>query len=158
MSDINLLLEENGAKARVESTNTLSLEDLAKATNQTVGEARGRDETDTGSLKRAERDRSKELCQTSRGHVDGRAVLVSLLSAHGINGLLLEELVTTKLEGTLHKVASKGRAEASRKSADTLGLDDLAEAANHAAVVLGRVELDSRLDAIAQDGEKRGPV
>ena len=62
--------------------------------------------------------------------------------------LLLEELVTSELEGTLKEVTSKSRTDTSQESGSALILDDLAETADHAPVVGGRVELDTGLDAV----------
>jgi hypothetical protein len=62
--------------------------------------------------------------------------------------LLLEELVSSELEGTLEEVTGGRGAEAGKERASTLRLDDLAETANHTPVVGGGVELDSRLHAV----------
>lgn len=62
--------------------------------------------------------------------------------------MLLEELVTTELEGTLEEVTSEGRTDTSEKSASALVLDDLSETADKTTVVGDGVELDSRLDAV----------
>lgn len=56
-----LLLEEDGAEAGVESTDTLLRRNLGETADQAVGEARFRDKTDTGSLKRAEGNIGEEL-------------------------------------------------------------------------------------------------
>jgi hypothetical protein len=144
---VNLLLEEDRAETRVESTNTLGLEDLAETANQTVGEARCRDEADTGSLERAEGNGGEELGAGGRDRVDSGTVLAGSLKTENVDRLLLEELVTTKLEGSLDEVTSEGWAEAGQESSSALILDDLAEAANHTTVVGRRVELDTGLDA-----------
>lgn len=62
--------------------------------------------------------------------------------------MLLEEFVSSKLEGTLEEVACEGWANTSQESASTLVLDDLTETTNETAVVGDWVELDSRLDAV----------
>jgi hypothetical protein len=144
----HLLLEENGTETSVESTDTLVLEHLGETTDETVGVGRLRDETDTGSLKRAEGDISEELGGTGRGEVDGSAVVGGSLITELVDALLLEELVSAELEGTLEEVTSEGRADTSEKSAGALVLDDLAEATDHTTVVLGRVELHAGLDAV----------
>jgi hypothetical protein len=142
------LLEENGTETSVESTDTLVLEHLGETTDETVGVGGLRDETDTGSLKRAESDISEELGGTGRGEVDGSAVVGGSLITELVDALLLEELVSTELEGTLEEVTSEGRADTSEESAGALVLDDLAEATDHTTVVLGRVELHAGLDDI----------
>jgi hypothetical protein len=68
--------------------------------------------------------------------------------AQNVDPLLLEELVTSELEGALEEVTGKGRADTSQESASTLVLNDLAETANQATVVGLGVELDTGLDAI----------
>lgn len=144
---VNVLLEEDRAENRVESTNTLGIEDLAETANQTVGEARCRDETDTGSLERAESNGGEELGAGGRDGVDSGTVLAGSLKTKEVDRLLLEELITTELEGSLDEVTSESWAEAGQESSSALILDDLAEAANHATVVGRRVELDTGLDA-----------
>lgn len=145
--EINVLLEEDGAETRVESTNTLGLEDLAETANQTVGKARRRDKADTGSLERAESNRGEELGAGGRDGVDSGTVLAGSLKTEEVDRLLLEELITTELEGSLDEVTSEGWAEAGQESSSTLVCNDLAEAANHTTVVGRRVELDTGLDA-----------
>lgn len=144
----NLLLEENGTETSVESTDTLRLEHLAETTDETVGVGRLRDETDTGSLKRAESDISEELGGGGRGEVDGSSVVGGILKTELVDPLLLEELISSELEGTLEEVTSEGRAGTSEESASTLLLDDLLEATEETSVVSGRVKLDSGLDAV----------
>ena len=144
----NLLLEQDGAESRVETGNTLLLHNTAKTAEETVGEGRLGDETDTGSLERAQGNVGHELSAGGGGEVDSGTVLGSRLEAKLVDGLLLEELVTTELQGTLEEVTSGGRAETSQKSASTLVLDDLTEATDHTTVVGGRVKLDTGLDAV----------
>jgi hypothetical protein len=143
----NILLEQDGTEARVESANTLVLEDLAETADQTVGELGVRNETDTGGLKRAKGDVSNELSAGSRGKVDSSAVVGGSLVAEGGDSLLLEELVTSELEGTLEEVTGGGGAETGQESASTLSTDDLAEATDETGVVGDGVKLDPGLDA-----------
>ena len=144
----NLLLEQNGSKSSVHGADTLGLDHLAHTVDKTLGKGGLGNETDTGGLKGAESNIGEELGSTGRGEVDGGTVVGSSLVAKGVDGLLLEELVTTELEGTLEKVTGKGRADTSEESASTLALDNLAEAANHATVVGSGVKLDAGLDAV----------
>jgi len=144
----NLLLEEHGTETRVETAETLSLCDLGETRNETGSEGGLRNETDTGGLERAEGNVGEELGEGGRDEVDGGAVLDSVLVADHGDGLLLEELVTTELEGTLEEVTSEGRANTGQESASTLVLDDLAETTNETAVVGDGVKLDSGLDAV----------
>jgi hypothetical protein len=143
----DVLLEQDGTETRVESTNTLSAEDLAETTNQTVGELGVGNETDTGGLKGAESDISDELGATGGTEVDGSAVVGGGLVAESVDSLLLEELVSTELEGTLEEVTSGGRTETSPDGASTLVSDDLAETTDQAGVVGDGVKLDPGLDA-----------
>ncbi|KAJ8107405.1 hypothetical protein OPT61_g8892 [Boeremia exigua] len=124
----------DGTEARVESTNTLVLEDLAEAADQTVGELGVRDETNTGGLERAQGNVGDELSAGGGGEVDGGAVVGGSLVADGVDGLLLEELVSSELEGALKEVTSSGGAETSPDGASTLVGDDLAEATDEAGV------------------------
>lgn len=61
--------------------------------------------------------------------------------------MLLEKLITAELEGALEKVSSSGGTKAGQQSTSALLRDDLAETTDHTLVVLGRVELDTSLDA-----------
>lgn len=65
-----------------------------------------------------------------------------------VNGLLLEKLVSSELEGSLEEVSSGGGPESGEESASTLGLDDLAETTDHTLVVCDGVKLDVGLDAV----------
>lgn len=143
----NLLLEQDRSESGVESANTLLLEDAAEAAQQTASEGRLGDETDTGSLEGAEGNVGHEFSAGGRGKVDSGAVVSSGLVTELVDGLLLEELVTTELEGTLEEVTGGGRAETSEESASTLFLNDLAETTDHTTVIGGRVKLDTGLDA-----------
>lgn len=144
---LDSLLEQNGNESGVESTDALILQDLAEAANETVGESGCRDETDTGSLKRGQSDRGEDLGGTRRGKVDEGAVSLSSLVAKLVDGELLEDLVSSELEGALKEITSCCRSETSSKGTNTLLSNDLAEGANHTATVLGGLELDSCLDA-----------
>jgi hypothetical protein len=143
----HLLLEQDGAETRVEGTNTLVLEDLAETADQTVGELGVRDETDAGGLERAESDISDELSAGGGTEVNGGAVVGGSLVAESVDGLLLEELVSTELEGTLEEVTGGGGTETSPDGASTLVGDDLAEATDQTGVVGDGVKLDTGLDA-----------
>lgn len=144
----HLLLEQNGAEAGVESAETLLLCDLGEAAQQTAGVCGLSNETDTGGLERAEGNVGEELAGGGGGQVDTGTVVGGVLVAEQVDGLLLEELVTSELEGTLQEVTGGGGTEAGQQSASTLILDDLLEATDHASVVGGRVELDTGLDAV----------
>lgn len=148
LEGLNLLLEQDGAETGVQSANTLSGGDLAEAAHQTRGVGGLRDETDTSGLERAERNVGKELSGGGGGQVDTGAVVGGVLVADQVDRLLLEELVTSELEGTLEEVTGGGRAETGQQSTGTLLLDDLLEATDHAAVVGDGVELDTSLDAV----------
>lgn len=152
---LNLLLEQKGTEATVEGAEALLLGDPGEATNEAIGEGGLGNETDTGGLEGAEGEISEELGAGGGGEVDGGAVVGSGLVAEEADGLLLEELVTTELQGTLEEVASEGRAGASKESASALVLDNLLEAADEAAVVGLGVELDAGLDAVARVSELR---
>ena len=143
----DVLLEQEGTEAGVERADTLSLEHLAEATDQAVGVGGLGNETDTGSLKRAEGDIGEELGARGGGEVDGGAVVGGSLVADEADGLLLEELVTSELEGALEEVTGEGWAETGQESTSALLCDDLAESTDQAAVVGCWVELDSGLDA-----------
>ena len=158
MYRLNILLEEKGTETTVEGAEALLLSDLGEATNEAIGEGGLGNETDTGGLKRAEGEISEELGGGGGGEVDGGAVVGSGLVAEKANGLLLEELVTTELQGTLEEVTGEGRAGTSEESASALVLDDLLEAADETAVVGGRVELDAGLDAVNARVSKMRPL
>lgn len=144
---VYVLLQQDGSETRVESTNTLVLQDLGETADEAVGEAGLGDETNTGGLERAESDISEELGGSGRSKVDGSAVVGGSLVAELVDALLLEELVSTELEGTLEEVTGKGRANASPERAETLLGENLPGAADEALVVGYGVELDPGLDA-----------
>jgi hypothetical protein len=145
--DFNLLLEKNGSKSRVESTDTLSADDLAETGHETGRKLGVGDHADTGGLERAQSDISEELTSRGGGEVDGGTVLLGGLVADEVDGLLLEELVSSEFERTLEEVTGEGRSETGHESASTLILDDLADATNETAVVGDGVKLDTGLDA-----------
>ena len=144
----DLLLEADRTETSVESSDTLVLQHLAETTNETVGVGRLRDETDTGGLERAQGDIGEELGGGGGGEVDGSAVVGGGLVAEVVDALLLEELVSTELQGALEEVTGEGRADTSQEGTSTLILDDLAETTDQTAVVGGGVELDASLDAV----------
>ena len=148
LSRPDILLEEDRAKARVESPHALLPEDLPKATDQAVSKARRGHEADTGGLQGAQGDGREELGAGGRHGVDRRAVLPRPLDPQEVDGLLLEELIAAELEGALDEVAGEGRAKARQEGAGALVSDYLPEPSDHAAVVGGRVELDPGLDAL----------
>jgi hypothetical protein len=147
----NILLEENWSESGVESTNTLVLQDLAESRDKASCETGLGNETDTGSLERAEGDVSDELGAGGRGEVDGGAVVGGGLVAEEVDGLLLEELVSSELEGTLEEVSGEGWASTGKESASALLGDDLAETTDQTTVVGCWVELDAGLDAVRED-------
>jgi hypothetical protein len=144
----NILLEQDRTESRVETAETFSLCDLGETTEETVGEGRLRNKTDTGSLKRAQSNVSDELSSSGRCGVDGNTVVGSGLVAELVDALLLEELVSTELEGTLEEITGSGRTKTSQKSAGTFVLDDLADTTEKTAVVGDGVKLDTGLDAV----------
>jgi len=144
----NLLLEEDGTEARVESTETLRLVDLAETTDKTGSKGRLRHETDTGGLEGAESNVGEELGACRRGEVDGGTVVDGVLVTDERDGLLLEEFVTTELEGALEEVTSKGWAGTGQKSTGALLGNDLTEATDETAVVRDGVKLDPGLDTV----------
>jgi hypothetical protein len=144
---MNLLLEEDRTETRVESTDTLVLEDLAETAHETAREGRLRDETNTGGLKRAKGDISEKFSGSGRSEVDSGSVVGSSLVAELVDALLLEELITAELESTLKEVTGGSGTETGEESASTLVGNDLSEATNHTTVVGDRVKLDSGLDA-----------
>lgn len=143
-----VLLEQDGTEARVHGSETLVLQDLGEATDETVGEGGLGDETDTGSLERAEGDVGEELSSGSRGEVHGSAVVGGSLVSELVDALLLEELVSTELEGALKEVSGEGRTETGQERAGTLIGNDLPEATDEALVVGNGIELYPGLDAM----------
>ena len=151
---MHLLLEADGAETGVEGTDTLVLHHLAEARDETRGIGGLRDETDTGGLEGAQGNIGEELGERGRGEVDGGAVVGGSLVAEEVDGLLLEELVTTELQGALEEVTGEGRTDTGQEGTGTLILDNLAEATDEAAVVGNGVELDTGLDAVFGGGSR----
>ena len=144
----DVLLEQDRSETRVEGTDTLVLQDLGESTNETVGEGWVTDETDTGSLKRAEGDVGEELGEGRRDEVDTSSVVGGILDSDQVDRLLLEEFISTELESALEEITSEGRTGTSQKGTSALLGYDLAETTNQTTVVGNRVELDSGLDAL----------
>lgn len=144
----NLLLEEEWSETSVESTETLSLENLSSTIHQSLGVSWVRNEADTGSLKWAKGDISEKLGQSGRSEVDSGAVVGGSLKTDEADGLLLEELISSELEGSLEEVTGGSWAETGQESASTLLSDDSAESTDQTAVVGDWVELDAGLDDI----------
>lgn len=146
------LLEQDGAETGVEAADTLLTGDAEEARGEAVGERGLRDETDTGGLEGAESNVGEELGDTRGTEVDGLAVLRGLLDTEVVDGLLLPELVSTELQGTLDGVTGDGGAETGEEGTSTLVLDDLTEGVDHTLVVDLGLKLDTGLDDI--DGGK----
>jgi hypothetical protein len=146
-TSIHLLLQQDGAKSGVKSTNTLILQNLAKSTDETAGELGLGNETDTRGFKRAEGNIGEELGGSGRSQVDCSAVVGSGLDAELVDALGLEEFVSSKLEGTLEEVPSECRANTSPDGTEAFSSDDLLEPADKTFVVLERVKLYPRLHA-----------
>jgi hypothetical protein len=144
---LNLLLEENWSESRVESSDTLGLQNLGEAADQATGKAWLGHKTNTRSLERAERNVGEELTSSSRGEIDGSAVVGRGFVTDQVDALLLEEFVSSELEGTLEEVSSESWTNTGPNSCSTLLGNDLSEATDEAAVVLGRIKLYSGLDA-----------
>lgn len=104
-------------------------------------------ETNTCSLEGAESDISEEFSKRRRGEVDGGSVFGRSLVAKEVDGLLLEELVTSELEGPLQEVTGSSWAKTGQESRGSFILNDLLESPNHASVVGFWIKLDSCLDA-----------
>jgi hypothetical protein len=143
----DVLLEQDRAEASVEGTDTLILQHLAETTDETIGICRLGNETDTGGFKRAESNIGEELSESSGGEVHGGTVVGSSLVSEVVDGLLLEQLIASKLECALEEVSGGGRAKASCERANTLLCDHLPETTEETPVVCDGVELDSCLDA-----------
>ncbi len=143
----SLLFEQNGTETGVESTNTLVLKHFAEASNESIGICWFGDETDTGGFERAEGDISEEFCKSRRGQVDSCTVVGGSLVSKEVDGLLLEQFVSSELESTLEEISCRCWAESGQKRACTLICDDLSDSAKKTSVVCDRIELDSGLDA-----------
>ena len=92
--NVNVLLEQDRAKASIECANALCPEDLAKASDKAVGKARCRNETDAGRHQRAYTNGREELSTCGRDRVDHTTVLAGFLETKNVDTLLLEELVS----------------------------------------------------------------
>ena len=149
------LLEQDGTETAVESTDTFSSRDLAEATNQTGGEGGLGDQSNTGGLERAEGDVGEEFGEGGGGKVDGRSVVGGGLYSEEVDGLCLEEFITSELEGTLQEVTCEGRTNAGQESTSTLICDDLSETTDETTVVCDGIELDSGLDAGSRSAHVR---
>jgi hypothetical protein len=144
---MDLLLEQDRSETSVESTNTLILQHLAESTNESIGVCWLRDETNTGSLKRAERNISEEFCETSRGQVDRGSVVRGSLVSEEVDRLLLEEFISSELERALEEIPSSRGTKTGQESTRTFLRDRLSETSNETFVICLRVELYSGLDA-----------
>lgn len=142
------LLEQDRTETAVESTKTLGLCDLAETRDEAGSEGGFGDETDTGGLKRAKGNVGKEFGASGGSEVNGGSVVGGRLVAERVDALLLEEFVTSELEGTLQEITCEGRANTGQESACALICNDFSETSNHASVICDGVELDSRLDDI----------
>ena len=142
------LLEQDGSETSVKGTDSLILQHLAETTDKSIGVCGLGNETDTGGLKRTEGNVGEEFCEGGRSQVDGCAVVGGSLVTEEVDGLLLEEFVTSELERALKEVSSSSRTETGRQSTDTLLGDDLAETTNQSFVVCDGIELYSSLDAV----------
>ena len=142
------LLEKDGAKTSVKSTNSILGKHFTEAVSQSAAEVRVRDGANSDSLKRAEEDVSDGLSSGSGSKVNRGLHLPSLLLSETPGGIDLEKLDSAKLEETLDEVSPAGGAKASEESSGSLLTDDLLESTDQALVVLGRVKLDTSLDHI----------
>jgi hypothetical protein len=75
------LLEQDGPESGIEGADTLVLEDLSKAAQQTGRKLGLGDETDTGGLERAQCNVGEELSERGGGQVDSGTVLLSSLES-----------------------------------------------------------------------------
>ena len=150
------LLEENGAEAAVESTDSFLAGDLAEPRDKAGREGWFGDKTNTGRFEGAEGNVGKELGGGGGGEVDGGSVVRGGLIAKEVDGLLLEEFVTSKLEGALEEITGKGRANTSQESTCALVGNDFSEASDQASVVCDRVELDSGFDTTMESVSSLG--
>ena len=143
------LLEEDGDESRVEGAHEPVLgHHLLGARGHAVSVGRVGDEANAARLVRAEEAVGDELGHGGGGEVDLRLAVPRRLVTNRLGDVDLEELDATELEPSLDKVALAGGHQPGEQSAGALGLHHLREAADEAAVVLGRVELDARLDHV----------
>ena len=95
-----------------QSTHALSTRDLADSGHQLVGEVHlGRTRLDThlGRLHRALEDIREDLSGRRSGQVDRVLVVLGSLLSHQVDVEVLEQLVTSELEETLHGITVEGR-------------------------------------------------
>ena len=140
------LLEEDGTETGVEGTGTLLSEDSEETTGETVGKGGLGDESDSGGLEGAEGNVGEELGDTGSSEVDGLSVVSGSVNAEDVDGLLLPELVTSELEGTLDGVTDNGGTETGEQSTSSLGGNDLSESTDHSLSRSERSVWESRLD------------
>jgi len=145
---VHLLLEQNRPKARVERAKPLLTVDLPEPTDQAARELRIAHQPDPRRLQRTQRNVGKEFGHGRGREVDGSTVVRRALVAEHGDSLLLEELIAAELEGALEEVAGGGWAEARQESTGAFSSNDLADAADEAAVVGYGVELDAGFDAV----------
>lgn len=142
------LLEQDRGETVVEGSKTLLLEDSGETTNQAAGEVWLGHQSDSGGLQWTQSNVGEELSQGSGTDVDRVLVVLGGVVTQLLNEGLLEQLVTTKLEGTLQGVTQDGRAQTSQQGAGTFRGNDLSQRTNQTGVVNGRLQLDSGLDHI----------
>eukprot|EP00038_Savillea_parva_P006212 m.162330 g.162330 ORF g.162330 m.162330 type:complete len:384 (+) comp12177_c0_seq1:1463-2614(+) len=143
------LLEQNGAKARVEATNdTFLLGQTCRATHKPVGKLWIRDQTDTRGLEWAQENVSDKLSAGRGSEVDWRLELPSTLLAKVLNRVDFDNLDTAKLEPALDKVAHNRWSKTRCQGTHAFGRNDLTESANHSLVVDFGLKLDACLDDI----------
>jgi len=143
----NLLLEKDGSESGVESTNTLSAQDLGETRDQTGSKGGLGHKTNTGSFERAKGDIGEELSAGGGGQVDGSPVVGGSLIAQCIDPSLLEEFITAELESALKEISGKGGTDTRQQGAGAFGRDDLTEATDEATVIGDGIELDAGLDS-----------
>jgi hypothetical protein len=88
---------------------------FGKTGDKAIGKARLRHHSDTGGLERADGSVGEELSKGGRNTVDCDAVVLSVLVTNHVDRLLLEELVTAKLQSALQEVTGKGRTSTGQK-------------------------------------------
>mmetsp|Transcript_7469 Transcript_7469/g.8480 ORF Transcript_7469/g.8480 Transcript_7469/m.8480 type:complete len:323 (+) Transcript_7469:246-1214(+) len=137
------LLEEDGAEARIEALDeTILSSNLGRSSEQATRELGVGNQANSCCLQGAQEHISDGLGHGGSGQVNARAVLPGRFIAHRIDHVDLEELHTTELEPALDEITRRGRAQTSRESANSIGLDHLTEAFDHPSVVLDRIKLD----------------
>jgi len=143
------LLEQDGPEPGVEGRDGPHvLRHLRHRGDSAVGVCWVGDLADAGGLQRAQEDVRNELRRRRGSEIDVVPVVPRALRAEGSGDLDLEELHPAELEPSLHEVPHSGGAEAGSQALHPLLLNDLLEAADHAAVVGGGVQLDAGLDDV----------